>query len=156
MKKSLTDSLYTSDKESPGLLFWRAFYNWQAHIRLALAPHEVTQGQYSVMAALSYLSSDGASVKQQDIAQALAMDKMMVSDLVKALLRKKYVSRVPHPSDARAYALAPTALGTKKLRICVPIVESIDETFFRAAGTNYTGLFQGLSILAKLNPVHEP
>ena len=100
------------------------------------------------MAALFYLGSDGTLVNQQDVANALAMDKMMVSDVVKKLLKKKYLARHPHPHDARAYALSLTAIGKNKLKICVPLVEAIDETFFRSTGAYYSHFFKALQILA--------
>ena len=89
--KRLAQSIYDTDYASPGLLFWRAFFNWQKLIRIALEPHNLTQGQYAILAAISFLSSDRSMVSQQDVANQLAMDKMMVSDIVKSLIKKKFI-----------------------------------------------------------------
>lgn len=147
--KRLTQSIYENDQTSPGLLFWRSFYNWQRFIREALDPLNVTQVQFSIMAALYYLSSDKSAVTQQDIANTLSMDKMMVSDVVKTLLKKKYFERQPHPHDARAHSLFLTPAGRERLRKCVPLVEAIDEKFFRSTGSNYESFFEALRMLAR-------
>lgn len=148
-QKTLVESIYESDEASPGLLFWRAFYNWQRQIRMALDPLDVTQVQYAIMAALSYLASDNMPVIQQDIAETLGTDKMMVSDVIKTLVKKTFILRRGHPRDARAYALSLTALGTKKLKACVPLVEGVDERFFRSTGKYYPHFFESIKILSK-------
>ena len=158
-QKKLIDSIHKSGEASPGLLFWRSFNNWQRRIRNALEAHDLTQVQYSIMAAVFYLGSDGTLVTQQGVANALVMDKMMVSDVIKILLKKKNLLRQPHPDDARAYALSLSSIGKKTLKLSVPLVESIDEEFFRSVGTHYSHFFQGLKILANLktedtHPLH--
>lgn len=147
-KKVLRHSIYEKDERSPGLLFWRSFQNWQRRIRVVLDPVGVTQVQYSILAATSYLASDGSIVMQQDVANALSMDKMMVSDVVKILLRKKFLQRHPHPEDARAYALALTSFGNRTLNQCVPLVESVDEDFFGSLGTQHKNFMACLKTLS--------
>jgi DNA-binding MarR family transcriptional regulator len=39
------------------------------------------------------------------------MDKMMVLDLIKTLVRKKLVKRKPNPEDGRPFLLEPTRPG---------------------------------------------
>jgi len=75
---------------------------------------------------------------------------MMVSDVVKTLLKKKYLERHPHPHDARAHSLSLTPIGKERLRKCVPLVEAIDEKFFRSTGSTYECFFDALRILAKI------
>jgi DNA-binding MarR family transcriptional regulator len=147
-KPELLGSIYEGEHASPGLLFWRAFLNWQRALRAKLESYGITQAQFSVLAAVSYLSSTGKNVTQQDIANQLSMDKMMVSSLVKTLISKKLIQRKDHPSDARAYALHMTKSGVAKIQLCVPVVEGIDETFFRSTGPNYERFIECLQMLA--------
>jgi hypothetical protein len=42
--------------QSPGLLLWRVTNRWQAAMRAALAPHELTHVQYVLLASLTWLS----------------------------------------------------------------------------------------------------
>lgn len=149
-QKKLAHSIYETDHASPGLLFWRAFFNWQRLIRAALEPHNLTQGQYAVLAALYFIGSDESVVTQQNIADQLAMDKMMVSDVVKSLLKKGLLNRKSHPEDARAKALSITPQGKAVLRKSVPIVEAVDEKFFQSIEGDYPEFLKGLRTLARL------
>ena len=71
--KKLEGSIYESDQVSPGLLFWRAFHNWQRLIRSELEKCGITQVQYAILAALSYLTAGDREVTQQDIANCSAL-----------------------------------------------------------------------------------
>ncbi len=129
-RPALAGSSYKKAEASPGFLFWKAFNSWSRLLRLALDKLELTQVQYSIMAAVSYLSSVDEHVSQQDISKQLAMDKMMVSDVVKTLEGKGWLKRMPHPSDGRAITLRLTSDGGTHLGKAIPVVEAIDEDFF--------------------------
>ena len=132
----LEGSVYKEAKTSPGFLFWTTFNTWQRLIRDELEKLELTQAQYSILAATSYLGSSQTLVSQQDVANQLCMDKMTVSDVVKTLVSKKYLTRRPHPEDGRAFVLFLTPLAKAKLKVAVPKVESIDEGFFGKLGNS--------------------
>lgn len=146
--KKLEESIYESDQVSPGLLFWRAFHNWQRLIRNELEKCGITQVQYAILAALSYLTSDGRKVTQQDIASLLSMDKMMVSQVLDNLIRKDLVKKKKHPTDGRAYSLAVTKAGMEVVHKSTPLVEAVDETFFRSVGPDYVSFLTNLRQLA--------
>lgn len=129
-KQALAGSNYDSANLSPGFLFWKAFNAWSRSIRTELDKLKLTQVQYSILAATSYLGSNKKEVTQQDIANQLSMDKMMVSDVVKTLESKKFLSRKPHSSDGRAFALTLTAKALQLLKRAIPAVEQTDEAFF--------------------------
>src|SRR5690242_19471020 len=128
--RSLTGSSYEAAEASPGFLFWRAFNAWSRAIRLGLEKQGLTQVQYSILAAVSYLGSTGEDVSQQDVAGQLSMDKMMVSDVVKTLEDKEMLTRRPHSRDGRALSLRLTPEGSRRLRKAIPVVEGEDERFF--------------------------
>jgi DNA-binding MarR family transcriptional regulator len=129
-QKVLAGSIYESDEASPGFLFWKAYNTWSRLIRLELESLNLTQVQYSILAAVNYLGSVGEYVSQQDVSNQLSMDKMMVSDVAKALEKRKLLIRKPHPNDGRAVCLHLTADARQKLKRAVPVVESADERFF--------------------------
>ncbi len=129
--KRLENSIYSQAEASPGLLFWRAFHRWQKLVRAELEKLELTQAQYSILAAVSYLRSEDKLVSQQQVAEQLSMDKMMVSDVVKTLRGKKLLGRKAHPEDGRAYTLHLTPEANRLLQKAVPAVESTDEAFFQ-------------------------
>jgi DNA-binding MarR family transcriptional regulator len=129
-RKTLSGSSYESAEVSPGFLFWKTFNAWTRVLRGELEKLDLTQVQFSILAAVSYLSSAGEEVSQQSVANHLSMDKMMVSDVVKTLGRKKFLQRSPHSLDRRAFALRLTSAGKNKLQKAVPVVEATDENFF--------------------------
>ena len=126
----LAGSSHATAEASPGFLFWRAFNAWSRLLRAELDRVDLTQAQYSVLATLSYLGSAAEHVSQQDVAAQLAMDKMMVSDVVKSLEGKALLMRKPHPHDGRAFSLRLTAAARRRLQQAVPLVEGIDQRFF--------------------------
>ncbi|PYS32256.1 MAG: hypothetical protein DMF75_12540 [Acidobacteria bacterium] len=54
----------------------------------------LTQVQYSILAATSYLES-AEHVTQQNVSDQLSMDKMIVSDVVKTLEKRNFLTRKP-------------------------------------------------------------
>ncbi len=130
----LDGSSYEEAEASPGFLFWKSFNRWTRTIREALEKLDLTQVQYSILAATSYLGSENEHVTQQDISNQLSMDKMMVSDVVKTLEKKKLLMKKAHPIDRRASSLALTISGKNILKKAVPAVEHADELFFKVLG----------------------
>lgn len=127
---SLKGSRHKQAEGSPGFLFWKAFNNWSRKIRVELEKLDLTQVQYSILAATSYLSSAEAHVSQQDVANQLSMDKMMVSDVVKTLEKKKLITRRQNPNDGRSFSLHLTSEASQRMKLAVPVVEATDERFF--------------------------
>lgn len=118
--------------QSPGLLLWRVTNRWQAAMRAALAPHELTHVQYVLLASLTWLSDREPErlVTQADLAGFAATDPMMTSQVVRTLERAGLVERLPHPTDGRARVLRPTADGVAAARGATADVEAADAAFF--------------------------
>ncbi|SDH48515.1 DNA-binding transcriptional regulator, MarR family [Leifsonia sp. 98AMF] len=118
--------------QSPGLLLWRVTNRWQAAMRAALAPHELTHVQYVLLASLTWLSHREPErlVTQADLAGFAATDPMMTSQVVRTLERAGLVERLPHPTDGRARVLRPTAEGVAAARGATADVEAADAAFF--------------------------
>jgi DNA-binding MarR family transcriptional regulator len=131
---TLKGSQYKKSGASPGYLFWKVFNTWSRQLRSRLEELDLTQAQYSILAATAYLGSADKLISQQAVAQQLSMDKMMVSDVVKTLERKKLMTRKPHPADGRAMTLHLTSLGRETLKRAIPTVEAVDEDFFGKLG----------------------
>jgi DNA-binding MarR family transcriptional regulator len=58
------------------------------------------------------------------------MDKMMVSDLIKTLEKKRLIQRRDNPEDGRSFLIEPTRLGRKTTNSAVRKVEALDTEFF--------------------------
>ena len=92
---------------------------------------KVTPTQYSLMTCLVYLFQDGPVTPSQIVAHT-GMDKMLVSDLVKALERKRLIRRKPNPGDGRSWLLEPSVIGVSTTNSAVKEVEALDAKFFKS------------------------
>jgi DNA-binding MarR family transcriptional regulator len=81
---------------------------------------------------------------------------MMTSQVVRALERKGLLERAPHPTDARARALRPTAAGEALAARAVAVVEEADEAFFTGLGASRRGFLSGLKRLSAAGTTPRP
>jgi DNA-binding MarR family transcriptional regulator len=127
------DSSYDAAEASPGLLLWRVTNRWQAGIRAALRPWDLTHVQFVLLASLTWLGDDGP-VTQKRLAEHAATDPMMTSQVLRALEAKGFVVRAAHPTDGRARALSVTPDGARVANESVVAVEAWDRSYFATLG----------------------
>ena len=120
---------YDTAQDSPGLLLWQLTNTWQAAQRAALKPFGLTHVQFVLLASLTWLSSD-VPTTQRALADHARTDPMMTSQVLRTLEAKRLVAREPHPTDARARALAATTAGVSTANAANAAVEAVDRTFF--------------------------
>ena len=72
---------------------------------------------------------------------------MMTSQVLRALERRGLVSRMPHPQDGRARALAVSADGRDLANRAVAAVEACDLAFFQPLGAGVGSFAQMLLAL---------
>ncbi|NUP49110.1 MAG: MarR family transcriptional regulator [Catenulispora sp.] len=129
--------------ESPGFLLWQVTNRWQAAIRASLKPHGLTHVQFVLLAALTWLGTEGP-VTQKALADHAATDPMMTSQVLRALEVRGLVERHPHPQDKRARALVVTAEGRQLANQAVADVEACDAAFFARLGPEVGGFAAAL------------
>jgi DNA-binding MarR family transcriptional regulator len=122
---------FGSAEQSPGFLLWKASNRLQRLHGRALSDLGLTPTQFSLMMCLVYLRQDGA-VNSARIAHHSGMDKMAVSDLVRALQKKRMLSRSADPKDARSWLIEPTARGVTLTNSALAKVETLDALYFKA------------------------
>lgn len=120
---------FDTAEESPGLMLWQVTNRWQAAIRAALAPYDLTHVQFVLLASLTYLGADHG-ITQRRLADHTATDPMMTSQVLRTLETKGLVQRRDHPEDRRAKAIAPTEAGIALANRAVTVVEACDAAFF--------------------------
>ena len=83
--------IFKQPEASPGLLLWQLTNAWQRKQRQALSKLHLTHPQFVVLACLLWLTTNSKEeITQNQIATIASLDKMMVSDLVKTLIQKKF------------------------------------------------------------------
>ena len=133
MREDGLGSRFPAASQSPGLLLWRVTNRWQAVMRAALAPHDLTHVQYVLLGRYHLAPRTGEPdrlVTQVELAGFAATDPMMTSQVVRNLARAGLVERLPHPTDGRARVLRVTPEGATAARRATVDVEAADAAFF--------------------------
>lgn len=123
------DSRFPSGDASPGLLLWQVTNRWQAAIRRALGPHDLTHVQFVLLAVLTDDDAD-EGMTQATLSQRAGADPMMVSQVIRVLAERDLVERRQDATDRRAVRVRATAAGRERAREANRAVEDVDETFF--------------------------
>jgi DNA-binding MarR family transcriptional regulator len=115
---------------STGLIFIRTYNKWHTKIKNELWNVGITHPQFVVMTVLNYLSQSDEFVTQASVAKMADMDAMSVSQIIRGLEEKGFLTRTANPKDTRANAVRLLEKGQKAIKQALPIVEKIDEVFF--------------------------
>jgi DNA-binding MarR family transcriptional regulator len=107
-KRNWPQGRFDTPGQSPGFLLWQATKRWQRLIRAALAPFGVTHVQF-------VLSEGDVAITQKPLSEHCATDPMMTSQVLRTLEQEGQDARTRDPVDARAWLLALTAGGYRKL-----------------------------------------
>ncbi|WP_328330924.1 MarR family winged helix-turn-helix transcriptional regulator [Kribbella sp. NBC_00382] len=121
--------------ESPGFLLWHVTHTWQRAITTALAPLDLTHVQFVLLACTWWLTNEGHTPNQQDLAHQAGTDIKMTSQVLKTLENKGLLTRQPSPTDARAKTLTPTKAGVNLAKKAITAVEAVDTKFFAPVST---------------------
>jgi DNA-binding MarR family transcriptional regulator len=117
---------------STGLIFIRAYNKWHTAIKNELRDVGITHPQFVVMTVLNFLSQSDEFVTQASVAKMADMDAMSVSQIIRGLEGKGFLTRMANPKDTRANAVRLLGKGQDAIKRALPIVEKIDEDFFGA------------------------
>jgi MarR family transcriptional regulator, organic hydroperoxide resistance regulator len=123
-------------RQNVGYLIWRLSMRWRAAMDAALAPHGLTQAQYSVLAPLYSMTRGGTRPSQRELADVTGLDAVYVSKLVRALEREGFVAREVSVADPRAVELSLTERGAATLRDAVGTVYEMRERLTSPLGGN--------------------
>jgi MarR family transcriptional regulator, organic hydroperoxide resistance regulator len=122
---------FEQPEDSPGFLLWQTTISWQRLIKKALDPHDISHAQFVIMALLLWLEGNKHDTTQTTIIKWSKLDKMTVSKSLKKLSSMGLVVRAEHEADTRAKTVVLTEKGNDLVRKLVPLVEAVDEKFFR-------------------------
>jgi len=142
-------SKFKTADESPGFLLWQVMHKWQRKQQAMLRELGLTHIQFVLLASLGYLGKKEATVSQADLTKLAKTDKMVTSQVTRALEKGGYVLRSPHPHDGRAHTLRLTSKGEKIVARALPRVEKVDDEFFGPLGQEVERLTQSLVRLSQ-------
>lgn len=144
-------SRFASAGESPGFLLWRISNAWQQRQRAALQPLGLTHVQFVLLASLVWLTRQGVTVTQSDLAEQAQTDPMMTSQVVRTLEARGLLTRATSAEDRRARVLMPTAAGATLAASAITVVEAVDaECFADADAACLQGIAQRLGLVGRV------
>ena len=114
----------------------RVYNKWHSMIKKELKKMNLTHPQFVVLASLAYLLQDSDEVTQVMISKLSGIDVMTVSQILNLLKKNDFVKRKEHSRDTRAKAVILNKKGEEILQKAVPLVEKIDEIFFKKLDTD--------------------
>lgn len=125
---------HASPVESPGFKFWQTFLKWQRQIDIVLAPLNLTQTSFSILAVIGWLSQTNSRISTQHVRQKVIVDmsgmpKMQVSLILKRLNKKKLILITPYLLDLREQQIELTQEGIDTLAKAIVLVEEVDKEF---------------------------
>ncbi len=123
-------SRFAGPQDSPGFMLWRRFHDWQRRVNHILAPFDLTQLQFSVLAVAAWLARDSDTVTQQAIADLGKLNRMLVSQMVRKLEAKGLLVRGANAADRRSVTVLVTDAGATLLTQTLAVVEAHDAAFF--------------------------
>lgn len=118
MKKTnntVKNGSFSNPEDHTSYLLWQVNMAWQRKIKSILDPFDLTHAQYMLLASLHWLSTQKKYVQQQDLANHIAIDKMMTSKILRLMQKKGYIKRTKNKIDTRARNLVMTEKGEEIL-----------------------------------------
>jgi DNA-binding MarR family transcriptional regulator len=140
---------FEQPEENAGFLLWQVSMLWQLKMKKGLDTVNLTLTQFALLAALHWLTHEGATVTQNDLANHAKLDKMTTSKVLRTLADKGFVERAEHAHDTRAKTIVLTKTGVDVLTQANAIVAQTDQQFFSRLGKNegvYKEMMQDLLV----------
>ncbi|QNK81725.1 MarR family winged helix-turn-helix transcriptional regulator [Nakamurella sp. PAMC28650] len=129
---------------STGYWLHHAALAWRREMDTRLRPLGLTHTQFDILASTSWLGRNTGAPTQQAVAEFAGIDRMMTSKIVRTLVDRGLIERLPDPGDARAYRLTLTPGGRETVTASTAVARAIDAEMF-AGLPDPAGLRAGLT-----------
>ena len=126
--------LLTDPSRTFGFRLWHVRQALSRRLEAELAPLGLTYLQYIMLRAADRQARLGERPSQARLASVLAMDRMLVSKVLRLLQHKGLIVRPVHPGDARAVEIVLTEAGRRALAAALPVAGAAQDAFFGALG----------------------
>lgn len=95
-----------------------------------LRPLELTHAQMVLLGSLWWMEDRTGPPSQRELADHAGTDRMMTSQVVRALQRRGLIMRIEDPDDARVWRLRLTGDGRELAERAVKVMDALDDEFF--------------------------
>lgn len=152
IKDLFADASLGAPENAVGFVLWRLVHRYQREVDRALAPLDLTHLQFMTLTMAAWLAQAGEPVPQATLSRFGDIHPMQLSNMLKALEDKGFITRMPSPSDVRAKRVDVTAAGIDALRDTLPLVIDVQRRLFGEEGAPGGRL---LTALLRLDRSHQ-
>jgi DNA-binding MarR family transcriptional regulator len=139
-----------------GFLLWQVSKLWQHHLTLALRDLNLPSTQAVILANVLRLSEEGAPVTQALLSKATKVDRMTTSQTVRALERKRLITRRSSEEDLRTSEVQLSPRGRTVAFAAVARLAAAHQVFFLPLRREKRQIVSYLQKLIRANDVAEP
>ena len=134
IRRMFDDVSLGAPENAAGFMFWRIAARYVREMDRALEPIGLTNLQFVSLALTAWLARSGDAATQTQLARFGGIHPMQLSQMLKALEAKGYVSRERSSLDSRAKNVCITASGLSALREALPLAIAVQARLFGDAG----------------------
>lgn len=125
---------FPDPKEKLGYLFWQINMQWVRRVNQLVSQFEMTHTQLITLVATQWMSTKKDEVIQQDLVEAIKIDRMLVSKMVKKNVEAGYLFKKSSESDSRVNVLELTRAGREKIIEVFPVMLKAEQEFYSSLG----------------------
>ncbi len=140
---------FEGPEQSPGFLLWQVSTKWRRLLETALGEIGLTHPQFVLLASLGWLHRTKSHISQVELARHCKTDITMTSQVLRTLEKKGYIARPFKKGNQRTKFPSVTLEGRKMIEKALPLVEAIDEQFFKGLGKETNRCVKILQKLAR-------
>ena len=134
LKNLIEQGCFPDPKEKLGYLFWQINMQWVRRVNQLVSRFDMTHTQLITLIATQWICSKKDEVIQQDLVEAIKIDRMLVSKMVKKNVEAGYLLKKSSESDSRVNVLELTRAGQEKIIEVFPIMLKAEQEFYSSLG----------------------
>ncbi len=134
IKDLIENGGFPDPKEKLGYLFWQINMQWVRRVNQLMSQFDMTHTQLITLVATHWTSTKKDEVIQQDLVDAIKIDRMLVSKMVKKNVEAGLLRKKSSESDSRVNVLEVTKAGLEKIMEVYPVMLTAEQEIYSSLG----------------------
>ena len=127
-----------------GFVLWRITSRYQREMDRALAIVDLSNLQFVTLALVGWFERSGTAATQIELSRFGGIHPMQLSQMLKTLEAKRFVTRKRDAIDSRAKQVKLTRKGFENLGRALPLAVAVQSRLFGEAGARESSLLKSL------------
>ena len=125
---------FPNPREKLGYLFWQINMQWVRRVNQLVSEFDMTHTQLITLEATHWTSTKKEEVIQQDLVDAIKIDRMLVSKMVKKNVEAGLLLKKSSEKDSRVNVLEVTKAGLEKIMEVYPVMLRAEQEIYSSLG----------------------